>query len=71
MSSIQLAEEPVKSGDEIKISGYYLLGKHDHPSSEKCNILKSEERMFFTKGSLAPRPLSCQHKVRWWLAIVK
>lgn len=67
MSSVQtLVTGKIFSDDFVEKSGFYLMGKHIDDSDGTCKPLISEQKMFFARGSKAPRPLSCLHKVEWW-----
>ena len=62
-----LATRNISSGEIVEKSGFYLMGEHKGHSDGTCVPLKSEQKMFFARGSKAPRPLSCLHNVEWRL----
>jgi len=66
-TKIKLSNIKIKSGDTITKSGLYVFSGHVKPNDLDCFILKNEKKMFFSKGSEAPRPLSCLHDVEWRL----
>jgi len=64
---IQLTNITVKTGEKVKKTGKYVLGRHTKKYDMDCKIFEAEKMITLTSDSIAPPLLSCSHIAEWIL----